>query len=498
MQLRTVLALAAALLLASPAHAQVKNIILMVADGAGYNTLAATRFWRGAPLPTDSDEWVRASQATYGLRESAPTGPLGPLEQDPELVYGSSRAWDITPVRGKTSRGYPRAFAGYEWLRDTAPDSANTMSAMVTGVRSYDGAINVDGAGRPVRSLAEAAHASGRAVGIVSSVPFNHATPAAGGGAHDVSRENYHAIARELFGSGLLSVIAGAGNPDYDTNGRRADAPGYTAPDSPNRFVPPDLWAALKSGGTGWTLVEDRAQIAALAQGTRAPPDRLAIVAPVYDTLQQNRLAPDPTRPDYFPGDAPFLKTSPTLAELALAALQRLRQDPQGFVLVIEGGAVDWAMHDNEFGRMIEEYEDFARAVDAVVAWIERPDTPASFENTLLIVTADHDHLLMGPDGAAQAFEPLAYRGGGHPPGHRWFHNGHSNQLVPLFARGAGAEAVAALATRRDEHSADGRSFGRGRYFHQTELGQLLLRIVDGRTGAPPAAVSGANSPVPR
>ncbi|WP_448580739.1 alkaline phosphatase, partial [Thermaurantiacus sp.] len=151
---------------------------------------------------------------------------------------------------------------------------------------------------------------------------------------------------------------------------------------------------------------------------------------------------------------------------------------PQGFYLMIEGGAVDRAMHANFLGRAIEEYDEFDAAVRAVVDWIERPDTPADWSNTLLIVTADHDHHLHGPAGARIPFEGLVDRGAGQLPGHRWFAATHSNFLVPLFVRGVGAERIAAAADEEDVYrDREARTFGRGRMTDQAELGKLLLEL---------------------
>ena len=76
-----------------------KNVIVMIADGAGHNTLAATRFWTGRPLTMDTGPWVRASMATYGLRMQRKVPEGGdPYAQDPDAVYDPAKAWDTRPV----------------------------------------------------------------------------------------------------------------------------------------------------------------------------------------------------------------------------------------------------------------------------------------------------------------------------------------------------------------------------------------------------------------
>lgn len=478
--------------------ARPKNIIVMLADGAGYNTLDATRFWLGRNLVADDAEFQPTSVATYSLRRSRKArdmqgDDIDPLAQDPGTVYDPEKAWDTTPITGPSAVNdhFAAGFAGYEWHRSTYPDSANTMSQLMTGVRSYNGAINVDGNGDPVKSIAEAMHEAGGRTGIVTSVMLCDATPAAGGGAHNVSRGNFHAITRELFGSGTLDLIAGGGNPEFDSNGIAAGEPGYDGPSDPYRVFPPEVWADLKNGtntsgvnADDWTLVSEKEDIEALAVDGASIPPRLAIVPQTADYFQQHRdYPPGSTRETYAPGDAPFIENVPSLATVSNVALRALDGE-KGFFLMIEGGAVDKAMHGMEFGRMIEEYADFDEAVQAVVEYLESGEHAATFENTLLVITADHDHLLFGPDSDTVPFQPIEDRGAGVVPGYKWQFNSHSNRLVPLFARGAGADGLIALADEVDYHQdAQGREFGFGHYTTQPEVGAYLLSFVDEADG---------------
>jgi alkaline phosphatase len=131
-----------------------------------------------------------------------------------------------------------------------------------------------------------------------------------------------------------------------------------------------------------WTLIEERAEFQALASGPT--PKRLVGTAQVYQTLQQGRSG------DAFadPYVVPMIESVPTLEEMTRAALNILDDDPDGLFLMIEGGAVDWAAHANQSGRMIEEHMDFDRAVQAVVDWV---NANSNWGETLLIVTNDHE-----------------------------------------------------------------------------------------------------------
>ena len=188
----------------------------------------------------------------------------------------------------------------------------------------------------------------------------------------------------------------------------------------------------------------------------------------------------------------PRLQTSPTLTEMSLAALNKLNADPDGLYLMIEGRAVDRAEHADNLGRTIEDYIEFNAAVQSVIDYVNSPGSKATFEDTLLIVTADHDHLLFGPEGETIPFQRVQEdRNGDGVPEYQWFGNGHSNQLVPPFATGAGADQELNLATRVDSvFDAAGNSIaGSGRsYTDQAELGKFLLGQVEQPDAAAPEA----------
>ena len=82
---------------------------------------------------------------------------------------------------------------------------------------------------------------------------------------------------------------------------------------------------------------------------------------------------------------------------------------------MIEGGAIDWAEHAKQPARLIEEQADFHRAIEAVVAWVERK---SNWNETLVIITADHETgLIWGPNADKTPFDPLVDRGRGQCPG---------------------------------------------------------------------------------
>ncbi|MBZ0256170.1 alkaline phosphatase, partial [bacterium] len=182
-----------------------------------------------------------------------------------------------------------------------------------------------------------------------------------------------------------------------------------------------------------WTFVDSKQEYRLLADTHHGLPKRLLGVLPVYSTLQQTRSGNE-FLPPY--GEA-LNSTSPTMTEIMGAALNVLSQDEDGFVLMAEGGAVDWAAHGNQPGRLIEEQIDFDRAIEYTVEWIERY---SSWDETILLITADHEcGYLCGP-GSDPTWQPLISHGAGKMPGMEFHSGGHTNQLVPLFIKGAGVE----------------------------------------------------------
>src|SRR5688572_14786593 len=158
--LRTFLSMISLLVaaLATPASAQpatqpttqpaLKNIIVFIADGAGFNMLQATRLWTGEPLAMDGPEWTKLALGTHALRRGKAFRPdIEPLGQDPGMLYDPLGLYDPKPMPGEhrvkmfgVELRYPRGFAGYELHRRTAPDSAATATAMMSGVVTYNGA----------------------------------------------------------------------------------------------------------------------------------------------------------------------------------------------------------------------------------------------------------------------------------------------------------------------------------------------------------------------
>jgi alkaline phosphatase len=422
-----------------------KNVIIMIADGAGFNAYDAASMFEGrwdqarrnSTQVYDGPGWVKYACTTYPLNMS--TRPTGDRMQDAKLIYRPELAWDATPLTDKETCAY--LFAGYQFLMQAATDSAAAATAIASGQKTFNAAINWSNTNRAIRgrTLAEIAKKKGKAVGVVTTVPWSHATPACLGGAHSIFREEYQDIANEMLRAPYLDVIMGAGHPEFDDNGRPATKPaGYVGGAR--------TWALLKNGKhpKGWRLIQTKAQFKALADGTGFVGLKVLGVAQVHTTLQQQRGG---AQSGNLPFAVPLNGNVPDLRTMVQGALSVLESDPDGFYLAVEGGAVDWASHQRQPARMVEEQSDFNRAVEAVVRWVE---TRSHWNETLLVVTADHETgMVWGENSDKIAFEPLEFRGREKLPGlrHEDLHPKekaeHTNSLVPLYVRGVGSPSFA-------------------------------------------------------
>ncbi len=454
-----------------------RNVILMVGDGMGANHQEAARRYYGTPLVFDSwadQGWI----STFNSNGS----------------YNTTQAW-----------------SNFDYVKSGYTDSAEAASALYSGVKTADSRISVsaDGASR-LFTVGDKARALGRAVGAVSTVQISHATPAAWI-AHNASRGNSYAIADEglwgdpnTTGSGgfysggygptlpPVDVLIGGGHPGWNS--------GYVNATQRDKL-------AAESGSAGaFTFVE---RLAGQADGgsrllNAANTSAVTRLAGLFGGAGGNieyRLA----------NGSGHQAENPTLAEMTQAALAVLKRDPDGFVLMVEGGAVDWGAHANNMNQMLGEAAGFNAAVQVVVDWVNANDP--TWSNTLVVVTSDHEtgYLTAGPgifptamlgtiNDATLDKEKPVYQGeintgrraswddtdndneidAGETVHWAWNFTSHTNSLVPVYAKGAGACFLGAYATGSDT--------ARGPYLDNTDVFRLLDAVTTGQTAgaAPP------------
>jgi len=419
------------------------NIILMISDGCGYNCFEMAGLY----------EFGRSGAQVY---DSFPVRFAVSTHSASSTPYDPQKAW-----------------ASFDFVLSDPTDSAASATAMATGIKTDNDVVCLDPEGNRLTSIIEIAEALGKKTGTVTTVPYCHGTPAAFL-AHAQDRYDYEEIARQIILESPADVVMGCGHPHYDRFGRPAGEPDF------RYVVDQATWEALVQGETGadadrdgrpdpWTVIQSVDVFRSMIEGST--PDRVFGIAPILRTLQQERGG----NAQADPFEVPLIQTVPSLAEMSLAAINILDEDPDGFFLMIEGGAVDWAAEENQAGRLIEEQVVFNEAVKAVVEWIE---SRSRWEDTLLIVTSDHETgYITGPGSGKESprsdfsktWKPLLNKGKGKVPGVEWHSDYHTNSLVPLFAKGYGCERFVLLADETDPV--------RGPYLDNTEIGLLMIDL---------------------
>jgi len=328
-----------------------KNVILFLGDGMSLTTVAAARILEGQRKGQPGEE--------------------------------NLLSWERFPAT---------AFSKTYNTDSQTPDSAGTMTAITTGVKSHMGAIGVSAGSRNncadslpkgLLTWLQLADSAGMATGIVSTARLTHATPAAtyahspernwendtdlpeaakAAGCMDIAQQ---LISTSRFGQGPLVALGGGRgqfttineqDPEYaDKVGLRLDGRNLVA----------EWQAKHPQGAYVWNA--DQLKAAANA------PALLGLFEPDHMQYEQDR-----------PKDR---AGEPSLAELTRAAIANLSKHQEGFVLMVEGARIDHANHSGNAARALGDTIAMSDAVKAAV-------DATSAEDTLIIVTADHSHTL--------------------------------------------------------------------------------------------------------
>jgi alkaline phosphatase len=333
-----------------------KNVILFIGDGMGMTTITAARIFEGQQRG-ESGEENRLS-----------------FEEFPYTALSKT----------------------YSANQQTS-DSAPTMSAMVTGVKTDEGTLSVNQnivrgnyhtvKGNETKTLLEMAAQAGKSTGVVTTTRVTHATPAAcyshtadrdwesDKDIYDRKKDAYDAkfpdIARQLiefpFGDGLDVAFGG---------GRAKFMPKDTAdPEFPNRngerLDGRDLTKEWVKKRPNSRFVWNKQQLDAIDPKTAK--HVLGLFDQSHLEFEYEREKPD--------------MNEPSLPQMTAKAIDILSQNKNGFFLMVEGGRIDQAHHYGNAYRALRDTVEFSDAVRAAVKKV-------NLDDTLIIVTADHSHTL--------------------------------------------------------------------------------------------------------
>ncbi len=309
-------------------------------------------------------------------------------------------------------------------------DSSQSAAEIASGVKSYNNGVNVTDDGRFVTTLFHELQEQGWKVGTVTSVPFDHVSPAAMY-AQNVHRDDYQDIARAMLGrpgiiqqarqvplhSGLDVVIGTGFGVTTDPKSLRAQGRNGVAG---SLFITDADLAAVdvknggkyvvvhtESGANGGQAIKDAASAAALRPARlfgifgRNGLDHLPYQTADghYDPAPSLDKSGEPHPAEsYTEGDR---IEQPTLAQMTDAALTVLTARPgQPSVLFIEAGDVDFALHANNLDNAIGAIYSGEEALRAVIRWVE---SQSNWDESAVIVSSDHGHYLVVDDPQALA-----------------------------------------------------------------------------------------------
>lgn len=330
--------------LASAATA--KNVIFFLGDGMGPTTLTAARIYKyGEASNLQMQELPRTARIkTYSndaqTTDSAPSmsAYMTGVKMNNEVISMSADTAAVAP--GKDSNGN------------------KTVNNCTTGN------------GTAATTLLELAKAQGKGTGSITTTELTHATPAATY-AHICHRDTQYDIAAQAVpgGTGFNSAL-GDGVDVLMGGGANHWTP-YAAANTKGRADGRDLTSELQS--QGYTYVADKTALAAL------------------DTANTSKLLGLFSKTSHLAYEldrvADSSNTQPSLAEMTAKAIDILSHNDKGYFLMVEGGRIDHALHGTNAKRALEDTVAFDEAIKTALAKVDR-------SNTLIVVTADHDHTM--------------------------------------------------------------------------------------------------------
>jgi alkaline phosphatase len=325
---------------------QAKNIIFFLGDGMGPTTITAARIFKAG------------EDGLLNFERLDRTARIKTYSADAQVT-------DSAPSMGAYMTGV-KINNDVISMKDAKPVSPGKDA---NGIASIDrcGATN----GTSPMTILELAKAAGKSVGAVTTTELTHATPASTF-SHVCDRDMAYTIAQQI-------VPGGAGY-----NARLKDGVDVLMGGGRNHFTPFEARRNPKGRGDGRNLVEEFEKQGYFIANTRAD---MASSRPGKKFLG---LYSAESHLDYASKRRP---EQPTLAEMTAKSIELLSNNPKGFFLMVEGGKIDHALHDTNARNALTETVAFDEAIQTALDRMRAIDP--GLDNTLIVVTADHDHTMV-------------------------------------------------------------------------------------------------------
>lgn len=286
--------------------------------------------------------------------------------------------------------------------------SSAAGTAIACGAKTNNGMVGMDPEGNHLKSIAFDLKEDGYKIGIMSSVPINHATPSSFY-AHNRQRSAHYQISQEIPASGF-EFFGGAGFLDYKGTDGKAEAT--------------DTYLEKN----GYEVCYGAGEFNAAADGC----EKIVFCQP----SDRHSDAEQYTTNGNEDSDA-------SLAEIVEMAVSFLGEKAPFFIMC-EGGAIDWEAHGNNTMGTIRETIEFDKAIEvAYQFYLAHPD------ETLIVVTADHETggIALGANGGGSVIDWARLEDAEEETGELnakcsigWTTGGHTGAPVPTYAIGKGAE----------------------------------------------------------
>lgn len=240
-------------------------------------------------------------------------------------------------------------------------DSSAAGTAISCGVKTYNGGLGIDAEGNEARSLAYDLKDAGYQVGIISTVPINHATPGAFY-ASSSSRNDYYGISKQIVESGF-EFFAGSGFIDFRGKGDKEEAT--------------DTYLEKNGYEVSYGIAEFKEEAAGKEKVVFCQESNKEESAGNY--VSSGKIAEDAT-----------------LGQMLQLGMEFF-DDDEPFFFMCEGGKIDWTAHANKVMPMIMDILEFDDAIAVAYEFYKKHP-----KETLIVVTADHEtggiSLGSGPD----------------------------------------------------------------------------------------------------
>ncbi|KVX56689.1 alkaline phosphatase [Burkholderia cepacia] len=331
---------------AAQAAGQAKNVIFFLGDGMGPTTATASRIYKVG----------ESGQLT--MEKLARTARIKTFSNDAQTTDSApSMAAYMTGVKMNN-----------EVLSMSSDTRAVAPGSDANGNKTVNNCA--PGNGQPVATLLELAKARGKAVGAITTTELTHATPAATY-SHICHRDAQYDIAAQAAPGGAgYNTALGDGVDVLMGGGRNHWTPFDPVANRRGRADGRNLLNEMKA--KGYTVVATKDQLAQAGNGKLVG----LFSSTSHLEYELDRVAGK--------GEGP---SQPSLAEMTSKAIDVLSKHSNGYFLMVEGGRIDHALHGTNAKRALEDTAAFDEAIRVALSKVD-------LSNTLIVVTADHDHTM--------------------------------------------------------------------------------------------------------